>query len=301
MGLTSNLTAYDLGYIGLEENLQRLNNILNSMDKLKKYKGHFYNWYDTETMNTLNPEYISTVDSGNLVGYLWLISENLDEYKKTPLINKNMMKGICDTLSLANEEIDKELGVKNISGDIIQKINNTNFDLVSWKKVLSEIFSKVVDIEKSQRNKELYWNSKVKSTVAKALGEMQRNFPWIDLVEKNRDEIGELYRKLNSLALQIPLNSFLKEVDKLSIECKKYNNDLQQLLNNSRVAVEKVLIIIEELKQIVNRMARDTDFTMVYDKKRGLFAIGYDVEKDSLGKSYYDLLASEARQASFVA
>lgn len=301
MGLTSNLTAYDLGYIGLEENLQRLNNILNSMDKLKKYKGHFYNWYDTETMNTLNPEYISTVDSGNLVGYLWLISENLDEYKKTPLINKNMMKGICDTLSLANEEIDKELGVKNIYGDIIQKINNTNFDLVFWKKVLSEIFSKVVDIEKSQRNKELYWNSKVKSTVAKALGEMQRNFPWIDLVEKNRDEIGELYRKLNSLALQIPLNSFLKEVDKLSIECKKYNNDLQQLLNNSRVAVEKVLIIIEELKQIVNRMARDTDFTMVYDKKRGLFAIGYDVEKDSLGKSYYDLLASEARQASFVA
>lgn len=301
MGLTSNLTAYDLGYIGLEENLQRLNNILKSMDKLKKYKGHFYNWYNTETMNTLNPEYISTVDSGNLVGYLWILEENLEEYKNTPFINKNMMKGICDTLSLANEEVDKELGLKDTYRDIIQKISSTNFDIVSWKKILSDIFSKAVEIEKSQRDKELYWNNKVKNTAAKALGEMQRILPWIDLVGENRDEIGDLYGKLNSLALQIPLNCFVKEVDNLAMQCKKYNNDLQQLLNNSKVAVEKVLIVIEELKQIVSRMARDTDFTMLYDKQRGLFAIGYDVEKDSLGKCYYDLLASEARQASFVA
>ncbi|MCY6356795.1 GH36-type glycosyl hydrolase domain-containing protein [Clostridium sp. ZS2-4] len=301
MGLTSNLTAYDLGYIGLEENLQRLKNILKSMDKLKKYKGHFYNWYDTETMNTLNPEYISTVDSGNLVGYLWLLGESLEEYKNIPLINKNMMKGICDTLSLANEEISKELGLEDTYRDIIKKISSANFDIVSWKKILSDIFSKAVDIEKSQKDKKLYWNNKVKNTAAKALGEMQRVLPWIDLVTENRDEIGELYGKLNSLALQTPLNSFVKETDNLVLKSKKYNNDLQKLLSNSKVAVEKVLSAMEELKQIAVRMSEDTDFTMLYDKQRGLFAIGYDVEKDSLGKSYYDLLASEARQASFVA
>ncbi|MCY6371123.1 GH36-type glycosyl hydrolase domain-containing protein [Clostridium ganghwense] len=301
MGLTSNLVAYDLGYIGLEENLERISNIMDSMEKLKKYKGHFYNWYNTETMSPLNPKYISTVDSGNLVGYLWVIAENLEEYKSNSSINSNMMNGICDTLSLADEELEKELGLKNTYADIINKIKNNNLDIVSWKKILSDIWSKAIDIEKSKNDTELYWNNKVKNTVAKALGEMQRILPWIDLVNEKKEEIGEVYDKLNTLALKNPLNCFNKELDNIAKECKKFDKDLGQLLKNSKVEIEKVLVKIDKLKDMVNRIARDTDFTMLYDKKRGLFAIGYDIEKDSLGKSYYDLLASEARQASFMA
>ena len=64
--LTSNLVAFDLGYIGILELQERIDKIVTSMEALEKYKGHFYNWYDTRTMKPLYPRYISTVDSGNL-------------------------------------------------------------------------------------------------------------------------------------------------------------------------------------------------------------------------------------------
>ena len=40
------------------------------MHKLERHRGHFYNWYDTRTLEPLRPMYVSTVDSGNLAGHL---------------------------------------------------------------------------------------------------------------------------------------------------------------------------------------------------------------------------------------
>ena len=80
MNLTSNLVAYDLGYIGIIDTVTRIEKIMTSMEDMATYKGHFYNWYDTRTKTPLYPRYVSTVDSGNLVGYLWVVSQSLEEY-----------------------------------------------------------------------------------------------------------------------------------------------------------------------------------------------------------------------------
>jgi len=48
------------------ELLQRTDRALKTMEKLERFRGHFYNWYDTQTLLPLNPEYVSSVDSGNL-------------------------------------------------------------------------------------------------------------------------------------------------------------------------------------------------------------------------------------------
>jgi hypothetical protein len=114
MGITSNLAAYDLGYIGVIEAVDRLEKILTSMDGLIKYKGHFYNWYDTVSKEPLYPRYISTVDSGNLVGYLWVAEEALEEYKNDIIVNKKKIDGLCDVLELCNEEIELASGIKEI-------------------------------------------------------------------------------------------------------------------------------------------------------------------------------------------
>ena len=66
--LLANLTAYDFGYITAKQMLERVTNTFNTMDLLAKHRGHFYNWYDTQTLQPLLPIYISTVDSGNLAG-----------------------------------------------------------------------------------------------------------------------------------------------------------------------------------------------------------------------------------------
>lgn len=74
------LNARDLGYIGTFEMLQRLDRVLGTMEKLERWKGHFFNWYDTTTLEVLKPGYISTVDSGNLAGYLLVLEQAMEEY-----------------------------------------------------------------------------------------------------------------------------------------------------------------------------------------------------------------------------
>ncbi|MBC7755096.1 MAG: hypothetical protein H7Z20_00330 [Bdellovibrio sp.] len=81
LGLLSNLAAYDFGYINKNELLSLTENTLASMEKLARYNGHFYNWYDTRTMQILNPQYISSVDSGNLLGCLITLQAGLVELK----------------------------------------------------------------------------------------------------------------------------------------------------------------------------------------------------------------------------
>src|SRR5690606_29669721 len=65
MSLLADLAAVDFGYLTVGECLQRVGNTLASMDKLERYHGHFYNWYDTRTLQPLKPQYVSSVDSGN--------------------------------------------------------------------------------------------------------------------------------------------------------------------------------------------------------------------------------------------
>jgi len=66
MSLLANLAAYDFGFIPLNDFIERTTQTLATLDKLQRHRGHFYNWYDTRTLEPLRPFYISTVDSGNL-------------------------------------------------------------------------------------------------------------------------------------------------------------------------------------------------------------------------------------------
>ncbi|MDH3527902.1 MAG: cyclic beta 1-2 glucan synthetase, partial [Gammaproteobacteria bacterium] len=70
MALLANLAAYDFGYICAGEFLSLTGNTLATLEKLERYRGHYYNWYDTRTLQPLRPQYVSSVDSGNLAGSL---------------------------------------------------------------------------------------------------------------------------------------------------------------------------------------------------------------------------------------
>ncbi len=146
LGLLTVISSYDLKYENFENTINLLEKMINVINSLQKWNGHLYNWYNICTLEPLIPRYVSTVDSGNFVGYLYVVKQFLENSK--------------------NDENEERLSY------LIQILN--------------------------------------------------------DLIEK-------------------------------------------------------------------------TDFTKVYDYKTGLFSIGFNVEDNKLTDSYYDLLASEARQASLVA
>lgn len=99
LGLISVISAYDLGYINIEKTINMLENMLQTIEKLSKWNGHLYNWYNIETLEPLIPKYISTVDSGNFVGYLYIVKEFLNN----TLLNNNEKTTSKDTITLLIE------------------------------------------------------------------------------------------------------------------------------------------------------------------------------------------------------
>ncbi len=75
------ISGYDLKFINLEKAIEILKNIINEVDSLPKWNGHLYNWYNIHTKEPLFPRYVSTVDSGNFVGYLYVVKTFLEDSK----------------------------------------------------------------------------------------------------------------------------------------------------------------------------------------------------------------------------
>ncbi len=104
LSLLCNMTALDLGYLGLRDAVDRTKRALASMETLERYRGHFLNWYDTTTKAPLHPRYVSTVDSGNLAAMLITLSQALLEGPIVPSPT-TIADGLVDTLRLVEEEI----------------------------------------------------------------------------------------------------------------------------------------------------------------------------------------------------
>jgi cyclic beta-1,2-glucan synthetase len=104
LSLLANLTAYDFGYLTLSDALRRIELTLNTLDRLEHYRGHLYNWYDTRTLEPLNPRYISSVDSGNLAGHLLTLSAGLPALAHQPAIDPlRVLTGLGDSLQLLEQ------------------------------------------------------------------------------------------------------------------------------------------------------------------------------------------------------
>ena len=103
LALLANLAAYDFGYIGAGELIERTSRALASMQTMERHLGHFYNWYDTQTLRPLTPLYISTVDSGNLAGHLLTLRAGLLALPDDKIARTRVFEGIEDTLGLLED------------------------------------------------------------------------------------------------------------------------------------------------------------------------------------------------------
>lgn len=78
--LACTVSARDFGFIDTEGMLERVERTIGTIEKMEKWCGHLYNWYDTETLRPLPPLYVSTVDSGNFVAYLVALNQGIAEW-----------------------------------------------------------------------------------------------------------------------------------------------------------------------------------------------------------------------------
>lgn len=108
LGLLSIVSAYDLGYIDLEKAIIMLKNMIETIEKLSKWNGHLYNWYNIENLQPLMPRYISTVDSGNFIGYLYTLKEFLTHIliNQAEQINTQTIQNLIEIITNLIEKTD---------------------------------------------------------------------------------------------------------------------------------------------------------------------------------------------------
>ena len=99
LAMVSVISAYDFGFENIYVTVNMLKNMLNTLTKLEKWNGHLYNWYDIKTLKPLEPKYVSTVDSGNFVGYLYIVKQFLKEHIR-------LYDDMCDYIKIVDELID---------------------------------------------------------------------------------------------------------------------------------------------------------------------------------------------------
>ncbi len=103
--LTSTLAAYDLGYLDQLGLATRLSTTIETLGQLERFRGHFLNWYDTLTLQPLQPRYISTVDSGNLAASLIVTTQACKSMPGEPIFRWDLWQGYLDTLSNLTETL----------------------------------------------------------------------------------------------------------------------------------------------------------------------------------------------------
>ena len=103
--LLSAIAARDFGWAGTNETVERLEATLDVMQRLPRFKGHFFNWYGTQDLQALAPAYVSSVDSGNLAGHLIVLANACEEWRDAALA-ADVRLGMADNLQLAREAYD---------------------------------------------------------------------------------------------------------------------------------------------------------------------------------------------------
>ena len=93
LALLANLSACDFGYISAGRLLDRTARAFQAMLTMERYRGHFYNWYDTQSLAPLEPRYISSVDSGNLAGHLLTLRSGLLAMAGEPILPARVVPG----------------------------------------------------------------------------------------------------------------------------------------------------------------------------------------------------------------
>jgi len=103
LSLLANLAARDFGYLSLGRFLERTQATIDTLHRLERHRGHFYNWYETRTLRPLIPLYVSSVDSGNLAGHLLTLACGLRELAQEKFLDPQVFAGLRDTLALVQQ------------------------------------------------------------------------------------------------------------------------------------------------------------------------------------------------------
>ncbi len=251
--LLSVASARDFGWIGTLEAIDRLEITMAAMARLSRFRGHFYNWYDTRDCRVLDPPYISSVDSGNLAGHLIALANACDDWRCDVQSQSAQIAGVNDALAIASEvrsamPLYVNAGLDSVLADMAARLQSTDEGDMDWG-----------DLACAAQAAEAALPEVTEPGIA---AEDDLRF-WLDAVRRAIDS---------------------------------HRRDSADAADGDGARARLAAIAAD-----ARAMALEMDFAFMLHPQRKLLSIGYSVSSGTLDENYYDLLASEARLASFFA
>jgi cyclic beta-1,2-glucan synthetase len=328
--MLSALAAHDFGYLTGDQVVEKLAHTMETIGKLERYEGHLLNWYDIQTLTPLEPRYVSAVDSGNLLGALWVLEHGLDELIQTPVLDVRAFEGLRDTGEILKQVVERE-GISGLDAHALDEL------MRAWEAPPARIADALRLLRRVERSVRTladearesadgeagaaYWARQMEAQVSAWLRITDRYLTWIEILdEKTEKEVAQL--GLNALlairqALHhapslldlanghigcIPiLQSIREKAPSAAGPHFEWLDRLMQAFAKSQWLAGEILGLGQQLIQDGRELSESINMRFLYDPERRLFSIGYNVSEGCLDSSYYDLLASEARLGSFVA
>ena len=314
LSLLSDLSACDFGYISVGRLIDRITRTLGTMEALDRYRGHFYNWYDTQSLKPLLPMYVSSVDSGNLAASLLTLRAGLLALPDQKLMGKRLFEGLADTamilMDVAGERIPAEFAIFMADMESMSPSprDGSLWDVRQRLDRLSVSAREVVrGVEAAPESEASFWALSLTEQCRDAVHELAVLAPWVQPLPVSQildafpylQEIPTL-RQLASLDEDVlPLIEERRQSVVTPLVKEQLENLRGLIIASSRRARERIALL-EDLARRFGELADAIEYTFLYDETRHLLSIGYNVSEGRRDGSYYDLLASEARLSSFV-
>jgi cyclic beta-1,2-glucan synthetase len=305
--LNARQVASELGYLTVPEFAQQTLRTLDTVSQLSKHRGHLLNWYDTRSLKPLSPAIVSSVDSGNLVASLWTLEQGAQDLLRRPLFPHELSEGLLDHLyilaNLGTLHRRKFAGMETA----LRRKDSLQYLLDIPDAALADLqqppaASKQPDVPWLQEH--------AKERIRQVCRVAQLYAPWLlpeYAVSKNDLTI---FPHGNETPVLEQMPAF---IDRLATQLKaaidsngagesgRLYSELLDLLPESR---SRVVSLIEDLKKIADQssaLAEAMDFAFLINPGRNLLSVAFEIEKERNHPACYDLLASEARIAYFVA
>jgi cellobiose phosphorylase len=305
MALLANLAAYDFGFISAARLVERTGNTLRTMQRLERYRGHFYNWYDTISCLPLSPNYVSSVDSGNLAGHLLTLRAGLLALAYDRLFELRQLDGLDDSAGILDNLITDNRKASDLLGqfrvalaDVRGSPPRTLMAMADRLKSLHERALAIVECIDMAGNIEAeFWANALAEQCLDARQGMGHlaSLPVAGIASDRGESSGRNPGEVLSDAIEdMPT---LRQLANIDVE--SWPVESRAAVADIRTRAEEQIAAIETLAELAGSLAM-MEYDFLYDSGRDLLAIGYNVQERRLDSSFYDLLASEARLASFV-
>jgi cyclic beta-1,2-glucan synthetase len=332
LGLLSTLVAHDFGYVTLDGMIERTEATLQTLEKMEQFEGHLLNWYDIRTLAPLPPQYISMVDTGNLLGALWALAQGIDELLSAPILSASALRGLQDTLGLlrplpvtegmAGDTVEKQLSeLEALAGRPAEGMKEI-IHRIRAAKTPSRGLVKAVNDRYPDHRASHYWAQQVEQQVTAEIVAIGRYLGWVEVLDSLPEggllaagpDVHEWRRQ--ALASMPSLRTLatgnvagLRELVGLQRRSEELNlppatrswlETLEKAASLAQYLAGERLAEAEGICARLHRLADGTNMRFLYDPTRRLFFTGYNVSDRRMDTGYYNLLASEARLGSFV-